>query len=292
MARPDPPADHPGLGIHPVSDAIGARVDAGDIGHLDDAGVHELRRAVCDHLVVIIAGQDLTAAELAGFTRRLGPPGDTPFIATCDEHGDVIRVLKEASDGEAFNFGGAWHSDFSFQPAPPSFTVLHAVDVPTSGGDTLWSSMVAAYDALDDGTADRLAGITAIHTAADAYSPRMQPLHSGLSSMTIICDDTADARQRHPLVTTHPETGRRALFFNQAYVRDLEGMDGAEVADTLAWLHTHTTDGRFTWRHQWSNGDVAIWDNRATQHYAVNDYAGQRRELLRSTVAGTPPLAG
>jgi len=275
--------------IEPITGVFGATAFIDDVRQLSDAEFIQLRKAVCDYLMVVIPGQSLSVQEQVTFSRRFGPAGPAPFIEPSPDHPEVIKVLKEKQDGNAFNFGGAWHSDFSFQPEPPSFTLLHALDVPPYGGDTLWSSMVAAYDALDPTMKEKLSTIAAIHTARDAYSPKMQPLHSGLSSMNIVCDDTANDTEIHPLVVTHPETGRKVLFYNRAYVRDLDGIPREEVHDMLAWLHNHTTDVRFTCRHRWSNGDLLIWDNRSTQHYALNDYAGFRRELHRTTVAGTRP---
>lgn len=274
-----------------LTGVLGARVEAGDLRSLDDAGIAELRSLICEHQMIVVPGQNLSPREQVDFSHRFGPAADSPFIEPSPDHPEVIKVLKEARDGRAFNFGGAWHSDFSFQSNPPSFTILHAIDVPEYGGDTLWSSMTAAHDALSPAQQEQFAALSAVHTARDAYSPKMQPLHSGLSSMNIVCDESANDVQLHPLVTVHPETGKRVLFYNRAYVRDLTGIDGAEKAALLDWLHLHTTDAKFTVRHKWSNGDVAIWDNRSTQHYALNDYAGFRRELHRTTVAGSVPVA-
>ena len=260
-----------------------------DLDELDDARLLELRRIVCDHEVVVVRGQSLDPASQSRFSRRLGPSAETPFITTMSEHPDVIRVVKEADEGDAFNFGGAWHSDFSFLENPPSFTILAAVDVPPSGGDTLFASMTHAWSALPDDVKSRLVTIDAVHTARDAYSRRMQPVHSGMRGMSIVCDDSADDVRRHPLVTTHPETGRTVLFYNRAYVRDLDGVDVDEVPALLGYLHDHTTSDRFVYRHRWQPGDVVIWDNRSVQHNALNDYAGFRREMHRTTVVGERP---
>jgi taurine dioxygenase len=281
--------------VHPLTGVIGARIFAGDGGVLDlttidDAALEALRRSVCEHGVVVVADQHLDPDSQIGFTRRLGPVAPVHFVESMPGHPGVIRVLKEATDGEAFNFGGAWHTDFSFESTPPSFTVLHAVDVPDYGGDTVWSSMYAAWDTCPPAMQEQLRPLVALHTARDAYSPKMQDLHNGLSSMRIVCDETANDVQAHPLVTVHPETGRTVLSFNSAYVRDLRGIEPDEVAPLLAWIHRHTTDIRFTVRHRWANGDVVIWDNRCTQHLALNDYAGFRRELHRTTVTGAEPV--
>jgi taurine dioxygenase len=167
--------------------------------------------------------------------------------------------------------------------------VLAAVDLPPWGGDTVFASMTAAWSALGPQMRERLSTLDAVHTARDAYSRRMQPLHSGMRGMSIVCDDSANDERVHPLVTTHPETGKEVLFFNRAYVRDIVGMDIAESAELLDFLHAHTTDVRFQYRHRWRAGDVVIWDNRSTQHFAINDYAGFRRELHRTTVKGGVP---
>ncbi len=272
-----------------LTGVFGAEVRIDDVRRLDADAVANLRAVVCEHEVVVIPAQTLGVHDQVELSRRFGPAGPTPFIEPSPDHPEVIKVLKEASDGDAFNFGGAWHSDFSFQPEPPSFTLLFAIEIPPYGGDTLWASMTAAWRQLSADRKAELASVTAVHTARDAYSRKMQPLHSGLSGMNIVCDDTADDAELHPLVVTHPESGRQSLFFNRAYVRDLVGVEPERVGPLLEWLHGYTTDARFTLRHRWTPGDLVIWDNRSTQHYALNDYAGFRRELHRTTVAGSRP---
>ena len=277
--------------VERLTGVLGARVEVDDLKTLTDEQMGTLREAICDYEVVFIPRQQMSARDQVAFSHRLGPAAESPFIEPSPDHPEVIKVLKEASDGNAFNFGGAWHSDFSFLKTPPSFTVLHGLDIPPYGGDTLWSSMTAAYQALSPQQKEHFQTLSAIHTARDAYSPKMQTIHSGLSSMTIVCDESANDICVHPLVTVHPETGKPVLFYNRAYVRDLVGIDGEEKLKLMEWLHLHTTDAKFTVRHKWSVGDVAIWDNRSTQHYALNDYAGFRRELHRTTIAGAEPVA-
>ena len=273
-----------------LTGVLGARVDGIDVRTLDDAGIAELRALACEHEVIHVSNQQLSAHEQVSFSHRLGPAADSPFIEPSAEHPEVIKVLKEAKDGNAFNFGGAWHSDFSFQPAPPSFTVLFAIDIPPYGGDTCFASMTRAYDALSPAQKEDFLSVQAVHTARDAYSPRLQAVHSGLSGMNIVCDESAHDVTLHPLVRIHPETGKTVLFYNRAYVRDLVGPSDAEKSRLMEWLHLHTTDVRFGYRHRWTPGDLLIWDNRSTQHNALNDYAGFRRELHRTTVAGETPI--
>ena len=276
--------------VERLTGVLGATVVVENVKTLSDSELDDVRALICEHEIVVLPNQNLSPIEQVEFSRRFGPAADSPFIEPSPDHPEVIKVLKEASDGNAFNFGGAWHSDFSFQSAPPSFTFLHALDIPPYGGDTLWSSMTAAYNALSDAHKEQFARIASVHSARDAYSPKMQPIHSGLSSMNIVCDESANEYEIHPLITTHPETGKKVLFFNRAYVRDLVGVaDEIEKLRLMDWLHLHTTDAKFTVRHKWSSGDLALWDNRSTQHYALNDYAGFRRELHRTTIAGTRP---
>lgn len=278
------------LDIRPVTGVLGADIVGVDLSaDLDEATVDAIRTAVNDHLVVFFPDQRLTPERQVAFSRRFGPYGPVPFVAPMPGHPEVIRVVKEADEAEAFNFGGAWHSDFSFQPEPPAYTILHAVDVPPYGGDTAFASMVAAFEALSEELKAELDDVMALHSARDAYSPRMQWLHSQLGHMEIVCDESAEETVLHPLVCTHPETGRRVLFFNSVYVRELVGPSPERATELKRFLDRFTTDIRFTCRHRWRNGSVAMWDNRATQHLALNDYGGRRRELWRTTVAGTAP---
>jgi len=272
-----------------LTGAVGAEVVGADLGALDGHALVDVRRLLCEREVVVFRDQSLSPRSQSEFSDRLGPSAEVPFVETMIDFPHVIRVVKEADEGAAFNFGGAWHSDFSFQVEPPSFTVLAAVDVPQWGGDTVFASMTAAWMALGPQMRERLTSLEAVHTARDAYSRRLQPLHSGMRGMNIICDDSANDERVHPLVTVHPETGKEVLFFNRAYVRDFVGVGVEETAELLDFLHNHTTDVRFQYRHRWRNGDVVIWDNRSTQHFAINDYAGFRRELHRTTVRGSIP---
>ena len=273
----------------PLTGVFAAEISGINLASLSDGDLAELRAVMCAHEVVVVRGQALEPAQQSAFSARLGPFGEVPFIATMDEFPEVIRVVKEADEGAAFNFGGAWHSDFSFQNEPPSFTILSAVDVPPWGGDTCFASMTAAWNALHEPMQIRLRALNAVHSARDAYSPKMQALHTGMSGMQIVCDESANDHKVHPLVPVHPETGKEVLFFNRAYVRDIEEMPNDEAQSLMSFLHLHTTDVKFMYRHRWQSGDVVIWDNRSTQHVALNDYAGFRRELRRTTIAGESP---
>ena len=288
------------LVISRLTGVLGARADGVTLSpDMNPADVAALRSALVEHEVLVVPGQDLSPEAQAGFSHLLGDYSPVPFVQPVPGHPEVIKVVKEATEPEAFNFGGVWHSDFSFLDVPPAFTVLHALDVPDVGGDTVWASMTAAHDQLPEEMRQQFEEITCVHSASASYSPAQQKLHSGLSGMDIRTSESAEETREHPLLCTHPETRKRSLFFNGTYVRGLRGpgVGGESDSDAqaehhlLKWLHEFTTHVRFTVRHRWSDGDVVLWDNRSTQHVALNDYSGQRRELHRTTVAGTEPVA-
>jgi len=280
------------LNVEPLTGVLGARLSGIDLKtDLDKKLLASFRAAICEFEVVIIPDQNLTPEQQVEFSHLLGPYSPVPFVKPIDEHAEVIKVVKENTEPEAFNFGGVWHSDFSFLPIPPAFTILHAIDVPSIGGDTVWASNTAAYSQLDDKTQTLLNGMSGIHSASASYSPDQQELHSQLSNMTIETSEEAEATQEHPLVCKHPETGKPSLFFNPTYVRGLKGpgLETEEEKNLMKWLNQWTTGIQFTFRHKWSPGDLVIWDNRSTQHIALNDYKGTRRELNRTTASDLIP---
>ncbi len=269
----------------------GVTISGIDVRDADDDTITRIRAAVVDHVVAVLPEQGLAPAEQVAFSRRFGEPGEVPFIEPIADHPEVIAVVKESADGEAPNFGGVWHSDFSFQPAPPSFTFLQAVTVPAVGGDTVWANMRLAYRHLDDRDKRVIAGLSAVHSAVGSYSPDRRDLFERISGMTI--DPSADDSDQavHPLVTRHPESGDEVLFFNRGYVGGIDGWSAADARPLLSRLHHHSTHVRFSIRHRWSADDLVIWDNRSSQHFAMNDYAGQPRRMHRTTCAGSTPAA-
>lgn len=278
------------LTVAPIAPAIGAEITGIDLRVADDAALDALRRAIHEHLAVFVRHQDLSLDDLVALTDRLGGQGDTPFLHSVDGYPGVVRVVKEASEVKTLNFGGAWHSDWSFQPAPPSLTLLHAAEIPPAGGDTLWSNQYLAYETLSPGLRATLDGLRAVHSAGWAYSANgVLARTAGTRSMQIDTTDDALAEHEHPVVVTHPDTGRRALFLNPTYTVRFAGWTAAESKPLLDHLYAHSTRPEFVCRFRWSERVLAIWDNRVTQHLALNDYDGFRRELFRTTVAGTVP---
>lgn len=279
------------LDIRPVSPALGAEIVGIDVAALDDDGLSRVRQAVLDHLVVMIRGQHHLGIDgLEAFTARLGQPIETPFVGSLRGHPHVVRVIKEAHETNP-NFGGGWHSDLSYLEAPPNFTLLWAHDVPTSGGDTMWSNQYRALESFSPGFIDTLRSLRAVHTAAGPYSSRgyYAATMSG-ASMDIRPSDEALAEQEHPVVVRHPETGKEVLFVDGGYVSRIAGWTSAESRPLLQMLFAASVRDTNVVRMKWEPGTLGIWDNRATQHQALDDYAGQRRELFRTTTAGSVPL--
>ena len=255
----------------------------------DAAQLGGLRRALADHLVVFLPGQELSLDDLERVTDLLGGRDVTPFVDPLEDRPYVIRVIKEPTD--ALNFANAWHSDLSYLPAPPAYTLLHAWDVPDHGGDTVWSNQYLAYETLSHGLRSTLDGLGAVHSAGLAYGTGgLLDQVKDLTSMAIAPSAEAYAEHVHPAVAVHPVTGRRALYVNPVYTTRFAGWTKDESQALLAHLYRHSINENFTCRLRWAVHTLAIWDNRCTMHNALNDYAGERREMYRTSVKGTAPV--
>jgi taurine dioxygenase len=279
--------------VEPWAGACGAVVTGVDLaGDLDDQTIAEIRRALLDHLVVFFRGQALDPAQQAALTHRFGPYSPVPFIEPVAGHPEVIAVVREPTETQGFAFGGIWHSDFSFLPTPPFASMLHALEVPPYGADTLWANQYLAFETLSRGLQATLRGLRGVHSARDAYSPKMQRVHDMFAGMKVTTSDEANRTQVHPVVRRNPETGRDALYVNQQYTIGLDGWWPAEQRALLDLLFAHATQDSFTCRWRWAVGDVAFWDNRVVQHMAMGDVSGHRRVMHRTTVGGETPVAG
>ena len=241
-----------------------------------------------EHLVIALPQQALDLDRLEAFTDELGGRDVTPYVTPVDARPFVIRVIKEPSD--ELNFANAWHTDLSYLEAPPAYTVLHAYDTPLAGGDTMWANQYLAYETLPDSVKEQIADLRATHSAGFAYGTGgyLESV-AGRSSMEVEPSPDAYAIETHPLVIRHPRTGRAALYANSVYTTGIEGMDADEARSLLARLTAHATHPNFTCRLHWEPQMLTIWDNNATQHFAINDYSGERREMFRTSVAGTEP---
>jgi len=279
--------DYSRIKVEPCSGALGAEITGVNLAALDDATFEEIHRAWLEHQVIFFRDQRITPAEQTAFGERFGELDTYPFIAPLPGHPHVIPIVKEP--GTKMNFGGGWHSDMSYQERPVMATLLCAIETPPRGGDTLFASMTAAYDALSAGMHTLLGGVQAVFTAAKVHGAA--GFYKDADHPMDMTQDTAkeEARYLHPIVRTHPETGRKALYCDLPHIERLEGMRVHESMPLLEFLAQHATQPQFTTRFRWRPGSLACWDNRCVQHYALNDYPGQRREMNRITVKGDVP---
>jgi taurine dioxygenase len=266
-----------------LSGALGAEVIGVDLRDLSAATVSAVRRAFLEHLVIFFRGQDLTPAQFMAFARAMGKPVEYPFVKGIDGFPEVIEVKK--LEHERHNFGGIWHSDTAYLEIPPMGSMLLAREVPPYGGDTEFASQYAAYEALSEGMKELLSGLTAVNASSKADVTRTREDR--------IKEQGGEKREfigKHPVVRTHPETGRKALYVNVAHTARFEGMTEEESAPLLGFLFRHQVRPEFTCRFRWDAGALAFWDNRCAQHNPLNDYHGHRRVMHRITLAGDKPV--
>lgn len=271
--------------VEPVSGTLGAEVRGVDLSDLDEGATAEIRRAFLEHHVLFFRDQDLSPEAQMRFGRGFGQLDTHPFVEGMDDHPEVIEIITEPDD--VFNFGGGWHTDVTFLEEPDLGSILYAVEVPSFGGDTLFANQHAAYDALSDTMKGFLDGLVAKHSAGPQYAQGGYSTRS--KAMRMKPADQVHRVVRHPLVRTHPETGRKALYVNRGFTIGIEGMRPDEAAALLQFLFDHAVREPFTCRFRWSPGSVAMWDNRSVQHYALYDYQGQRRRMRRITIKGDRP---
>jgi taurine dioxygenase len=275
--------------IRRTAGALGAEIGGLDLSReLSDGQIAQIRRAFLEHQVIFFRDQDLTPAQQVAFGARFGPLNIHPYVAGMKDFPPIMEVIKEPH--ETLNFGGGWHSDMSFLERPAIGSILYAVEVPEFGGDTLFASQAAAYDALSAGLKQTLEGLNAVHSAAREYSSQGHSAQKR-SSMAIAEADGLVGEYVHPMVLAHPETGRKALYVNPAFTMRIEGWKTAESKALLDYLFQHCRYEGFTTRFSWRKGSIAFWDNRSVWHFALNDYHGQRRHMRRVTVDPWPQMA-
>jgi len=272
------------LSARPISGSIGAVISGVDLNRdLDDEVVAWIRRVWLEHGVVFFRDQDLDLDRFAVFARRIGEPASYPFVPSIDGHPEVIAVIK--LEHETVNFGGIWHSDTTYLDTPPMATMLLAREVPATGGDTMFADMCSAYEALSPAMRALLDPLRAVNSSALADVSKTREDRIRESGET----DTTVYEAVHPVVRTHPETGRRALYVNVAHTARFDGMTEEESRPLLRFLFQHQVKPEFTCRFRWDVASLALWDNRCVQHNPVNDYHGQRRVMHRITLRGDTP---
>lgn len=277
------------LKIRRVAGALGAELSGVDLSQpQSDETIATIRQALNEHQVIFFRDQDLTPAQQKAFGARFGPLNIHPYVTGMTEHPEVMEIVKEPSD--RINFGGGWHSDMSFLQTPAIGSILYAVELPEFGGDTLFASQAAAYDALSPGLKSTLEGLNAVHSASREYSAQGASAQKR-GAMQVAEADGYVGEYVHPMVLVHPETGRKALYVNPAFTLRIEGWKTSESKALLDYLFSHCRYEGFTCRFAWEKGSVAFWDNRSVWHFALNDYPGQRRHMRRVTVDPWPHMA-
>lgn len=278
------------LSVHPNANNFGAAITGVDLCRLDKDSVARIRDAWLKHQVIYFPDQPLGHDELAAYSLQIGPFGEDPYVAPVNGHEHILEVRREP-DEEASPFGATWHSDWSFQESPPSATILHAKIVPPVGGGTLYADGYAAFAALSSAEQSELKDLTALHSARRPYSRQGFFAADGdKRSMKILPSDSALEITEHPLVRTHPETGRDALWVNSVYTIGIAGLPEAESESWLKRLFAHAIRDEFIYRHRWADNMLTMWDNRCVLHCAQGGYDGHRRVMHRTTVAGDRPF--
>lgn len=257
---------------------------------IDRRAAEELRAAWAAHGVLSFPDQPMSLEDLERVTQVFGEFGEDPFVEPLADHAHVIEVRREA-DEKSIVFGGAWHSDWSFQVTPPSGTLLHARVIPPVGGNTRYADTARAYDALSDEWKERVESLRGVHSASAAYGKEgVLAKDPNRSSMAILTGEEAHGTELHPVVRTHPVSGRRSLFVNPVYTRAVDGLDETKGKELLAALYQHMLQDEFILDHAWADDMLTIWDNRRTMHLATGGYEGHQRLLYRTTVAGERPV--
>ena len=275
------------LKVAPVSGCIGAEIGGVDLSaDLAVDVVAEIRQAWLAHLVVFFRDQHLTLDQFSAFAHRIGTPGRYPFVPGLPDHPEIIEVKKLPH--ETINFGGIWHTDTAYLERPPMASMLLAREVPAAGGDTEFANMYAAFDALSDGLKEFLRSLRAVNSSAlaDVSKTREDRIADAAEAGH---EAGKDYEAVHPVVRTHPETGRQSLYVNVAHTARFEGMTEDESRPLLRYLFAHQSRSEFTCRFRWEVGSLALWDNRCAMHNPINDYHGQLRVMHRITFEGDEP---
>ena len=283
--------------VNPLSPVLGAEITGLDIAQpMGENLAKDIRQSWLDAGgLLVIRDQTLTTEQHIQFSRHFGPlfgaPGETPLQETVSrylhpDHPEIYRVSNRVENGKPKGRAGAgtyWHSDVSFKQRPASASIMHAIEIPDIGGDTLFCNLTAAYEALSGAMKEMLAPLHAHHDFAQTAATQFA------KPVVIEEDLKGDNRAVHPVVRTHGDTGRKSLYVNPGMTTGLDNFDDEESAVLLGFLFDHATQPEFTFRHHYRQGDVVMWDNRSLMHYAINDYGDQPRYMERTTSIGEKP---
>lgn len=276
------------LQIRPVTGALGAEIEGVDLSKsLDESMVGAIRQALLDHCVVFFRDQELSAARQKAFAERFGELFHHPYFPGADDDPAIINVVRAPGDRRIV--GEHWHSDTPQVAQPPMGSILYGVQVPPYGGDTLFSNQYLAYESLSPGLRSMLEGRRVLHSDRYVAGPAQQ-LNAARATKVRVQENWEETAHYHPAVRTHPETGRKALYVNRATTVQFEDMTEEESRPLLDYLFQQGCRPEFTCRFRWARGSVAFWDNRCTQHVAINDTGHFPRTMRRIQINGDTPF--
>lgn len=275
------------IDVRPLTTTIGAEITGVDVAsNLSAIAFEEIQRAFTHYGVIFFRNQEMTPDQHIGFAQRWGGINVNRFFKPVPSYPLIAEVRKEPD--QAANIGGSWHTDHSYDQIPATGSILYAREVPESGGDTLFASMYAAYDNLSDGLRQLLGSLRAIHSSRHVFGPAAYREWRDASDVgeRLGNPDAATQDANHPVVIRHPLSERRALYVNPGFTVKFDGWCENESKPLLEYLYRHASRPEFTCRFRWQKNSIAIWDNRATWHHALNDYHGERRLMHRITLEG------
>ena len=277
------------MAIHPITGACGAEISGVQINALGNAEFDGIHQALVTHGAVFFRDQNIELDELVAFCRRFGPLEVHPIVDGMTHAPEITKVLKPA--GESASFGTGWHTDNSFFEKPSMGSVLFGKTIPPYGGDTVFANQYLAYEKLSAKMKHMLDGLKAVHSASRAYTvDGTKEKYEKKTAITYSWSESVMDEVVHPVVRTHPVSGRKALYVNDMFTLRFEGMSEAESRPLLDYLFAHCTKPEFCCRFRWSENAVALWDNRVVQHYAVDDYQDFERLMYRVTIEGEKPV--
>lgn len=268
--------------VKKLSAGCGAEVLGVNLTNLSNSDMEAVRQAYVDHGVIFFRDQKMTPEEHIAFARRWGDIDINKFFPADQQYPEIAEVRKEKA--QKTNIGGGWHTDHSYDQVPAMGSILLARELPTEGGDTLFANMYAAYEGLSDGLKETLSRMKAVHSNAAAFGAggfyKNTDQGAGFKGESLVGEAV------HPVIITHPLSGRKSLYVNPGFTTHFDGWTLEESQPLLQQLFRHASRPEYTCRFQWHDGSIAFWDNRATWHYAANDYHGERRLLHRITIGG------
>ncbi len=281
---------HRRITVTPLAGALGAEIAGVDLTEdLDDETLREIHQAFLDHLVIFFRDQALTPEQQIAFGERFGTLHIHPFIPNLDNYPQIIRLeSKESGPAQMAYQSNTWHTDLTYEAKPPMASILHGLEIPEAGGDTMWNNLYAAYEGLSAPMRGFLDGLTAVHNIVSSMPADFMEQSWAPKQLQRLQEKTPPVE--HPVVRTHPETGRKCLFVNRNFTSHIAGLHRKESDVLLAYLYEHAEQPEFVVRFKWRKHSLAMWDNRCTQHYALVDYRS-KRTMHRVTVCGDRPYS-